>query len=71
VVDTKNWWPGKKVLVAPAWTRGIDWSGEKLHVAAEKETIKQAPEYESGMAIDNALERRIFQHYGHTPQAAE
>jgi hypothetical protein len=71
VVDTKNWWPGKKVLVAPAWTRGIDWSDEKLHVAAERETIKQAPEYESGMAIDEALERRIFQHYGHTPHAAE
>jgi len=71
VVDTKNWWPGKKVLVAPAWTRGIDWSEEKLHVAAEKETIKQAPEYESGMEIDQKLERRIFQHYGHTPQAAE
>jgi uncharacterized protein YrrD len=71
VVDTKNWWPGKKVLVAPAWTRGIDWSEQKLHVATERDTIKQAPEYESGMEIDQKLERRIFQHYGHTPHAAE
>lgn len=71
VVDTKNWWPGKKVLVAPAWTRGIDWADEKLHVAAERDTIKQAPTYESGMTIDARLERRIFEHYGHRPQAAE
>jgi sporulation protein YlmC with PRC-barrel domain len=64
VADTRNWLPGKKVLVAPAWTRGIDWSEEKLLVDAERETIKAAPEYEPGMAIDPALERRIFQHYG-------
>lgn len=65
VVDTRNWLPGRKVLVAPAWARGIDWSDEKLHVDAERETIKSAPEYEPGMQIDQALERRIFQHYGH------
>lgn len=64
VADTRNWLPGRKVLVAPAWTRGIDWSQEKLLVDAERETIKAAPEYEAGMQIDAALERRIFQHYG-------
>ncbi|MGF1628704.1 MAG: PRC-barrel domain-containing protein [Kiloniellaceae bacterium] len=64
VADTRNWLPGRKVLVAPAWTRGIDWSDEKLHIDAERETIKAAPEYEPGMQIDAALERRIFQHYG-------
>ena len=64
VVDTRNWLPGRKVLVAPAWTRGIDWSDEKLQVDADRETIKSAPEYESGMEIDAELERRIFQHYG-------
>lgn len=64
VADTRNWLPGRKVLVAPAWTRGIDWSDQKLLVDADRDTIKQAPEYEPGMQIDAALERRIFQHYG-------
>lgn len=67
VIDTRNWLPGKKVLVAPAWTKGIDWGAKKLLVDATRETIKQAPEYESGMAIDENLERRIFQHYGRKP----
>lgn len=66
VVDTRNWLPGRKVLVAPAWTRGIDWSDEKLMVDADKETIRKAPEYQPGMEIDQTLERRIFQHYGQT-----
>jgi len=65
VIDTRNWLPGRKVLVAPAWARGIDWSDEKLLVDADKETIKKAPEYQPGMEIDPGLERRIFEHYGH------
>lgn len=64
IIDTRNWLPGRKVLVAPAWTQGIDWSDEKLLVDADRDTIKSAPEYEVGKDVDQALERRIFQHYG-------
>jgi sporulation protein YlmC with PRC-barrel domain len=27
IVDTRNWWPGKKVLVSPRSVRDIDWIG--------------------------------------------
>src|SRR3546814_12834686 len=64
VADTRNWLPGRKVLVAPAWARGIDWSDEKLVVDADRETIKEAPEYEPGMQIDAPLEPPLFPHYG-------
>src|SRR3546814_16919186 len=40
VIDTRNWLPGRKVLVAPAWARGIDWSDEKLLVDTDRDTIK-------------------------------
>ena len=70
-VDTGNWLPGRKVLIAPAWMRGIDWAERKVHVEADKQTIKKAPAYEAGMTIDQALERCIFQRYGPTPHAAE
>src|SRR3546814_3688958 len=49
VIDTRNWLPGRKVLVAPAWARGIDWSDEKLLVDTDRDTIKKAPEYETGI----------------------
>jgi uncharacterized protein YrrD len=64
VADTRNWLLGRKVLVAPAWTRGISWSDKKLLVDADRETVKSAPEYDPGSEIDQAQERRIFQHYG-------
>ena len=28
-VATRNWWPGKKVLVSPAWIEGVSWSDSK------------------------------------------
>jgi uncharacterized protein YrrD len=71
VIDTRNWLPGRKVLAAPAWIRGIDWSQQKLLVESDKKTIEQAPRYEAGMDIDAALERRIFAHYGRSAEAAE
>ena len=25
IVDTQNWWPGKKVLVSPQWIERVSW----------------------------------------------
>ena len=32
VVDTKNWLPGRKVLVAPLWIENINWAEAKVHI---------------------------------------
>jgi hypothetical protein len=29
VVDTKNWWPGKRVLIATDWIDRISWEQSK------------------------------------------
>ena len=32
IIDTRNWWPGKKVLVSPQWIERVSWRGiENLH----------------------------------------
>ena len=41
VVDTRNWGPGKKVLVSPEWIKGVDWSDSKVHVDVTQEQIKK------------------------------
>jgi hypothetical protein len=45
VVDAQNWWPGKKVLVAPQWIGRVSWSDSKVYVDLSRETIKHGPEY--------------------------
>jgi hypothetical protein len=45
VVDTKNWWPGKKVLVSPDWIKNVSFNEQSVKVDLTKESIKNGPEY--------------------------
>jgi hypothetical protein len=55
VVDTSNWWFGKKVLVSPEWIAGMDWNDSKLHVDMTREQIKNAPRVSSVSAAPQGL----------------
>jgi hypothetical protein len=63
VVDTRNWWPGKKVLVSPQWISGVSWNETKARVDLPRELIKQAPEYDKHIAITRDYENRVYRHY--------
>jgi hypothetical protein len=64
VVDTRNWWPGKKVLLAPEWISRIDWTESKARVDLDRDAIRSAPEYDASRPIDRDYERRLHEHYG-------
>lgn len=44
VVDTRNWLPGRKVLVPPSAIEDIDWATRKVSVRMKRDELKQAPE---------------------------
>ena len=67
VVDTVNWWPGKKVLVAPDWARHVSWSERSISVELPRERIKQCPEYDTSVQLDRSYEERLYGHYGYPP----
>jgi hypothetical protein len=64
VVDTRNWWPGKKVLVSPLWIDHIDWDTTQVTVNLSRERIKSSPEYDVSVPLDRSYETRLFDHYG-------
>jgi hypothetical protein len=66
VVDTKNWWPGKKVLVAPQWLESIDWAEGTVRANMTRQAIRNAPEYDANVTADQAYEERLWRHYGAT-----
>src|SRR5487761_2518798 len=45
IVDTHNWWPGKKVLIAPQWIERVSWGERKVFVNLSRDAIKPSPEY--------------------------
>jgi hypothetical protein len=63
-VDTRNWWPGKKVLVSPQWINHVSWPASEVYVDLSRETIKNGPEYIESMPVTREFEKRLYDHYG-------
>jgi hypothetical protein len=63
VVDTKNWWPGKKVLVSPQWIDRISWDESKVFMKLSLETIKKSPEYTDNFLLTRDYETKLHTHY--------
>lgn len=63
VVATRNWWPGKKVLVSPQWIERVSWDESKVFVNLSRETIKQSPEYTEESLLTRDYEIGLHGHY--------
>ena len=63
VVDTRNWWPGKKVLISPQWIERVSWNESKVFVNLPREDIKRSPEYTEGFLLTLDYEIGLHQHY--------
>jgi len=63
VVDTRNWWPGKKILVSPQWIQSIDWGESKVFVGLTQDIIRKSPEYTEASLPSRDYEIRLHRHY--------
>jgi hypothetical protein len=63
IIDTQNWWPGKKALLAPQWIERVSWDESKVFVKLTRDTIKQSPEYSEDSRITREYETELYQHY--------
>jgi hypothetical protein len=59
VVDTRNWWFGKKVLVAPQWASTVSWNERKVYVDVSRDFVKNSPEWNT-TAINREYEARLL-----------
>lgn len=66
-VATRNWWPGKKVLLSPGWIEKVSWPESRVYVGVSREAIINGPEYTAGTPITRDYERRLYFHYGRPP----
>lgn len=63
VVDTRNWLPGRKVLVSKGWISDVSWSAQQVSVDLTREEIKGGPEFDPAVPPDRAYEERLHAHY--------
>jgi hypothetical protein len=63
IIDTQNWWPGKKVLVSPQWIERVSWSESTVFVNLTREAIRQSPEYTEESLLTRDYETGLHRHY--------
>ncbi|HSK41445.1 MAG TPA: PRC-barrel domain-containing protein [Arenibaculum sp.] len=67
IIDTRNWLPGRKVVVAPDWVRRIDWAAREVEVDLTREQIRNSPEYDPLTQLDRGFEQQLYGYYGRMP----
>jgi len=46
IVDTKNWLPGKRVVISPQLIREIDWTTRAIYLNVKADMLKSSPAYD-------------------------
>jgi uncharacterized protein YrrD len=63
VIDPRNWWPGKKVLVSPEWIERVSWGDSKIFVNLSRQDIQKSPEYTEDSLPTREYETKLHRHY--------
>jgi hypothetical protein len=63
VIETRNWLPGKHVLVSPKWIERVSWVESNVYVNLSREMIKLSPEYTEDSILTRDYENGLHRHY--------
>jgi hypothetical protein len=64
VVDTRNWLPGRKVLLSPKWVHKVSWEERGVWVDVSKETVRNSPHYDPSEPVNREYEIEMHDYYG-------
>ncbi|BDI34101.1 hypothetical protein CCAX7_61520 [Capsulimonas corticalis] len=62
-VDTRDWWPGKKVLLPHDWIGLTIWVDHTVTVDITCDQVRNAPEWDSGKPISPQFEEELLAYY--------
>ncbi len=64
IVDTRDWLPGRKVLVAFDWVESVNWDSKDIYVDLTMESVKNSPKYDPARPINREEEHVYYDYYG-------
>ncbi len=62
-VDTRDWWPGKRVLLPPEWIGNIQWPERSVSVSVTRDQVRNVPEWDPGQPISRTYENQMLDYY--------
>ena len=69
VVDTRNWIPGRRVLLATDWIDEVNWDKRTVRVPLTRDAIRESPEWDETQQFGETEEQSLYRHYGRTRDA--
>jgi hypothetical protein len=66
IIDTRNWWPGRRVLVSPEAIFEVGWDEAKVFADVTREAVRRSPPYdphhlaEAAARVDRPLVREDY-----------
>ena len=64
IVNTRNWWPGEKVLISPRSVREIGWTDKLVHLDVNCQKVRGSPSYDPSVTVDGAYDEKFLTYYG-------
>ena len=63
LIDTRDWLPGRTVLVSPQWIERVDWAETAVHTALTRTEVETSPEYDPENLPGREYEILLYEHY--------
>jgi uncharacterized protein YrrD len=67
IVDTRNWWAGKRVLLKPQWIKRVSWLDREICVGMPRDTIRKSPRWDPNRPVNRKYELQLHKYYGSPP----
>jgi uncharacterized protein YrrD len=64
VVDTSNWWLGKRVLIAMQAIKAVEWSDQHIRLDVSREQVETSPVWDPMVAFNELQKTHLHKHYG-------
>lgn len=64
VIDTRNWWPGRHVLISPHAVRTVDWNDRHVMLDVTRAQVNASPPWDPSALMDQAYQQGLHRHYG-------
>lgn len=63
IIKTRNWLPGRSVLISPAWIEAVRWEDRYVRVHLSRSQIEASPEYDPDQPLDRQYEEALHKSY--------
>lgn len=64
IVDTRNWLPGRLVLVSTDWLSAFNWADRLAKLDLAKSAIENSPTFDPSQPVNREYEARLYDFYG-------